>query len=792
MNHSFKAVIFAFFVLLLIFKGSFLFGQEQPKFSNSIVKEGYADLRGNDFETNIKLCGEWKIYWQQLIQPHDKLPAQGYFTYFPQRFDNTFLNGKQLPAQGFATYSATILLPTDKGELSLQVPDVYTSYKLFINGKAVSENGSVGKAKETTTPYSETKVVQLEPMDTMRILFQVANFHHAKGGPYKNFIIGKRTQITREYNKIQAIDFVLSGCFFIGGLFFLALYFFGQKDKATLYFASFCITYTYRIVGSGACVLHHVIYGVPWFVTTKLEYLSLCLTIFFLVQYISHQYPKDSPKRLVKISAISTLAFFFVVLISSPLFFTGLINIFLLIMFANLILGMYVYGKAYKNKREGAVYLIISIAIILSIFIISTLVYFRYIDPMPVLISILYMLFLFLQALILAFRFSYTLNQAKQLAEQGLIAKTEFLSVMSHEIRTPLNSVIGFTHLLLRNEPRQDQEKELEAMLFSANNLLSIVNNILDLNKIEAGKIILERIEMDIISTTRSIINGMKASAEDKGIELLLIVDNELQNKVIGDPTRLTQVITNLVHNAIKFTSQGKVELEIKVAKKGQRTITITFSVKDTGIGILPEKQGKIFDTFTQADSSTSRSYGGTGLGLAISKKIIEAYGSELHLKSIPGQGSEFSFTLHFPIVHHQKEVSKKQLIIKTEKETELRNVQILLVEDNAINVLVGKSFLDRWGAITDVASNGKEALEMLDINKHQIILMDLHMPIMDGYEATRQIRQKGINIPIIALTAKLQTEMEEDIHKAGLTDIVVKPFAPEELYRILLLYIKK
>jgi CheY-like chemotaxis protein/nitrogen-specific signal transduction histidine kinase len=404
----------------------------------------------------------------------------------------------------------------------------------------------------------------------------------------------------------------------------------------------------------------------------------------------------------------------------------------------------------------------------------------------------LYICFFFLQSLILSHRVSFTLKKARQEAEQGLKAKSEFLSTMSHEIRTPLNSVIGMSHLLLKKDPRPDQIEKLDVMLFSANNLLAIVNDILDYNKIEAGKVSFEHIEMDILLISRNIMKGLKGSAGDKGIELKLNIDKTIKSKLLGDPTRITQVLSNLIHNGIKFTKEGSVELILFAKEQCEKSITIEFRVKDTGIGISAEKQKLIFERFTQADSSTSRGFGGTGLGLAISKKILELQNSSLHLESTEGQGSDFYFIQSFEKCLQNSVIETAKITIPLEEDKPLSGIKILLVEDNPMNVLVAQKFLERWGAKADIATNGLEALEMVDPARHSLVLIDLHMPVMDGYEASKKMREIGIKLPIIALTANLPKEVEEKVRKSGIDDIVVKPFLPDELYRMVLNYVFK
>jgi CheY-like chemotaxis protein/nitrogen-specific signal transduction histidine kinase len=402
-----------------------------------------------------------------------------------------------------------------------------------------------------------------------------------------------------------------------------------------------------------------------------------------------------------------------------------------------------------------------------------------------------YIIFFFLQSLALSQRFAHSFKLAAFQAQQGLNAKAEFLSTMSHEIRTPLNAVIGMTHLLKTNKPREDQKQNLDVLYFSANNLMSIVNNILDYTKIEEGKIIFESIPMDLSSIAENIIAGLKSGAEEKKIKLKLLIDEILKKKLLGDPTRISQVINNLVHNAIKFTEKGSVELSINAEVLNESSATVTFKVKDTGIGIRNDKQLIIFDRFTQADSSTSRSYGGTGLGLAITKRILELQGVELKLESEPGKGSVFYFTQTF--VRCAENRHENNVVAEVDKNPEiLQGLSILLVEDNVMNVLVAQTILEGKGAHVDVAANGQEALDKFDTCRHKLILMDLHMPVLDGYKATEQFRKNGETVPIIALTASAPKEVESEAYASGLDDIVVKPFNPDDLCRVILHYVNK
>ncbi len=777
-------------IFLLLFSFCILFSSRATSQPPVAIK-GLIDLRQTDLKKqNIPLDGEWAIYWKRIITPAGSMEPTAYVP-FPRLWTKTFINGSALPNTGYASYSLTVLLPNHSNKLALQVPDTYTSYRLFVNGEIFASAGNPDSLEEKAIPKWQQKTLALETQaDTLHLILQVANFWHSKGGPYKQIIIGDRQALFNEKEEDAAFDLVLTGCLFMGGLFFFGLFLFGRHDKSILYFALFCMVYSYRMIGARGYVLHSVFPDIPWIITVHLEYLSLFISVVFFSLYTRYLYPEDSNKYVTYVQVWACLILSAIVVIFPASIFTQLINPFLVVMFGVIGYAFYVYIKAVRNKRTGATYALLSTAVVFIVFIVINLQYFDIVSPQKGILFVGYISFFFLQSLILSFRFASLLKQAKDQAEQGLKAKNEFLSTMSHEIRTPLNSILGMTHLILRDNPRIEQKEQLNVLLFSANNLLAIVNDILDYNKIEAGKINFELIEIDLVNVIKNIIFGLKTSAEEKNIDLRLQIDPTLKNKILGDPTRIGQVLTNLVSNAIKFTRKGYVLLEITAENQNETSVTLMFRVEDTGIGIAQEKQKMIFEQFTQADTSTSRNFGGTGLGLAICKRLLELQGATLHLNSVDGKGSVFYFTQTFSkAITSEKKMEPRIDLMPTEASKPLTGISILLVEDNEVNILVARTFLERWGATIDVALNGQEALDKLDVTRHRLILMDMHMPVMDGYEATRRMREKGITLPIVALTASLPNEVDDKVKNAGIDGIIVKPFVPDELFKVILHY---
>jgi len=378
------------------------------------------------------------------------------------------------------------------------------------------------------------------------------------------------------------------------------------------------------------------------------------------------------------------------------------------------------------------------------------------------------------------------LGLAIEKAEKSSQIKTEFLSTMSHEIRTPLNAVIGMSNLMLMGNPRADQKEDLEVLKFSANNLLAIVNDVLDFNKIESGKVVFDHIKFNMVELMQNICGGQMLKAEEKGLKFILKIDPALKDRVlIGDPVRVTQIIFNLVSNAIKFTKKGSIWVNAYCHADRDNKVNINFTVKDTGIGIEKNNLESIFEPFTQESISATRQYGGTGMGLAIVKRLLELQGLQMHVTSKIGEGSEFSFEMEFPVSTQTNEEFGAKSSISPDDDC-LSNLRMLIAEDNPVNVLLMKKLLSKWRITPTIAENGERAIELLQYGNFDIILMDLQMPVLNGFDAAREIRKlpdpKKASVPIIALTAAALFDLKEQVFESGMNDYVSKPFKPEEL----------
>ncbi|SHJ27308.1 Signal transduction histidine kinase [Arenibacter nanhaiticus] len=373
------------------------------------------------------------------------------------------------------------------------------------------------------------------------------------------------------------------------------------------------------------------------------------------------------------------------------------------------------------------------------------------------------------------------LQAATDAAVQAMEAKTNFLSTVSHELRTPLYAVTGLTHLLLEENPSPSQKEHLKSLKYSGDYLLNFINDILQINKIDAQKSEALKIDFNIQKILWEVINSLQQSAKKNNTVIKLDFDNNIPSHLLGDPLKLSQVFINLIGNAIKFTKNGEVQVISKLVKKEKDEAILYFEVKDNGIGISPDRQKTIFESFEQGSVQINREYGGTGLGLTIVKSLLKQFGSKIHLKSNLGEGSSFFFEI---ALKSNKDLNDNTPFENVSRDYDFKGLHMLIVEDNKINQVITKKMLHKKEITCDIANNGMEAIDMVKNNYYDGILMDIHMPGISGDEATIEIRKFNRLIPIIALTAISLDDSLESFFAAGVNDVVTKPFRPEVFYQ--------
>lgn len=751
---------------MILLAGPVLFAQD--------TTVGYFDLRDHDFASSPKIAldGPWQYYASQFIDPDERKDSLAFIPIdVPQRLDQSGLE-----AQGYGTYRLLIIKTTQE-PLALHIPDLFSAYQLYVNGLPLANMGQPGVDKDAEKPGRQSKLVPIGHLrqDTLEVIIHISNFVHRKSGIGTSLHIGTYESLIDDKFFQDAYDFFLTGSLVVGAFFFLGLYFFGRHEKMALYFALFCLSYAYRVVGWGNYVLNDLI-DIPYDISIRVEFATLYLLVIFGVQYLKHLYPKETPDLFVKI--FSTISLLWTASVFLPLRVFSHFNLPYVFVLLATMLGIFIiFIRAIINKRLGAGYSVYSILGITLVFAVKALAYLGIVQEVLWVSMLGQLIFFLFQSLILSKHFTAAWRNAKEAAESAAKVKTDFLSVMSHEIRTPLNTVIGTTYHLLDEKPRKDQEDELNNLKNASEYLLTLINNVLDYSKIDAGKLEFEDSDTELRKYCQDIFNIFSPIAEKKGIEAYFQYDDSIPQVVRLDRTRVNQILTNLIGNAIKFTEKGKIEFIVSNMGGDENNVNVEFKVKDTGIGVSSDLKEHIFKSFQQANTSITREYGGTGLGLSITKQLVELMNATIHLDSEPGKGSTFYFTLKLPVS------SEAELTTTKKKNVDLTGYRVLLVEDNQMNILIAKRLLEKWGLSVEVAINGKQAVEKAEQGNFDIILMDLQMPQMDGYEATRILRRKGFKLPIMALTASAMFEKSSKLNEAGLDGLVTKPFNPDDLF---------
>lgn len=799
-------------VILTFFISGCIQSQAVPR-----VENGYLDLSNWDFNQNgpVRLDGDWEFYWEKLLEPKDfqniVIPPKKDYIKIPGLWKENYINEKPLPPKGYATYRI-IIKGLPKANLNaLLINDVLSVCNVWTNGQLLTYSGQVGTDKISERPQKHSLIARFSNLDDyVEIVFQVSNFHNMQGGVNTHIWLGPDQQIQQMTHQALITTAVLGGALLIMGLFHMALYGMHRKEIANLYFGLYCAMWASQTLFgvNGGCLMATLFPSLPWRLSIDMTLFPYGFTTPLLVMFYHALFPNKHAKLINRVYKILGGLFVVYLLFTPPNAFDIVVSYFVLVSLSAVLYLFYMFILDLIKNRKNILFLIPGY-LVLALTGGNDVLYDRHIINTAVLVPYGTFFFILSYSFLISVRsslaFSAVENLTMELQLKNIelsklnLLKDEFIANTSHELKTPLNGIMGLAQSLVDSASNTKVKTSLSLIISSSIRLLSLINDLLDSSRLKNRELELDLKPLDIKNIAESVIMVSNPLIRSKP----LIIENKIPKHfglILSDEDRLSQILFNLIGNAIKFTDKGNITL--MASKQGEMA---KIEIKDTGIGIPENKLEQIFQAFDRVDQGASRNYGGTGLGLAIAKELVQLHGGNIGVSSKMGIGSIFWFTIPFYSGSSELEFIFKTepseristifsatdefftpLIIENKQSQDNRqNGLIMVVDDDPVNLQVLINHLESGHFKAQPFAGGCQALDCLEKGPlPDLILLDIMMPEISGYDVCRKIREKysASELPVILLTAKNRLQDLVEGFTVGSNDYLTKPFFKDEL----------